>query len=192
MKLSKTAWLILGIGIFVIALGGLLMVYSQQRGEQVQIEDSLAAAHAALPAVISEQSHRETQLIQLESRLAQAELLLYEAEARFPQLVEDIEYGEILFNYADDWNLEITSLIRSEPRDKAVGGVTFSVTSFDIDLVGRVIDIRRFTGTIAASEYLATAAVERVSMTIPAPATGEEVRSSANIELVIYGVAGGQ
>jgi len=36
MKLSKTAWLILGIGIFVIALGCLYMLYSQQAGEQEQ------------------------------------------------------------------------------------------------------------------------------------------------------------
>ena len=51
MKLSKTAWLILGIGIFVIALGSLYIVYSQQGDEREQLNDSLPAAQATLPKV---------------------------------------------------------------------------------------------------------------------------------------------
>ncbi|GAH59611.1 unnamed protein product, partial [marine sediment metagenome] len=38
MRLSKTAWLILGIGIFVIAFGSLFMGYSRQSGEQERLE----------------------------------------------------------------------------------------------------------------------------------------------------------
>ena len=94
MKLSRTAWLILGIGIFVIALGSLFAIYFQQGNKQEQLNNSLLAAQATLPKVVSEKedwerqlNQLENQLAQLESELAQATSLRNESKINFPKSV---------------------------------------------------------------------------------------------------------
>ena len=188
MKLTRTAWLILGIGIFVIAAGTLSWVYFQQKDEQERLDENLLLENSTLSALVSQKGNLESQLTQLESELAEAESLLDEAEAKFPESVESIEYDEILFGIADDWGLEITSLTASEPSDEEVDDVTYSVTSFEVVVRGEVPDILDFIGTIATSDDFTTATVELVDMEVPCP--GEEEKPSATINLVIYSYEG--
>jgi len=191
MKLSRTAWLILGIGVFIITFASLYMVYFQQGREQEQLDDSLLAAQATLPTLVSEKEGWESQLTRLKSQLARATSLLADSKTSFPKSVESIEYDEELFKIADGWGLEITSLTASEPGDKKVEDVTFSVTFFVVDVEGEVADILRFINTIATSEYFASATIELVNMDIPEPTTdGEEEKPSATITLVIYSYKG--
>jgi len=194
MKLSKTAWLILGIGIFVIAFGGLCLVYFQQGSEREQLNDGLLVAQATLPKVISEKedwerqlAQWESQLGQLKSELAQAKLLLAESKMSFPKAVESIEYDEEIFKIADNCDLDITKLTSSEPRDKEAEGITsseprdkeseditYSVTSFVVDVKGEVANILDFINTIATSKAFTTATVELVDIEVPQPLTEEE------------------
>ena len=192
MKLSRTAWLILGIGIFVIAFATLYMVYSRQSGEQEQLSDSLAAAQALLPRLIVEREDVEDQLSQWESELAEATLSLNKSKTKFPKSVESIEYDEALFGIADGCDLEILSLTASEPRDKKVEDVTYAITSFEVKVEGEVADILDMVNTIATSEHFTSATVELVNIDIPEPATeGEEAEMpSATIRLVIYSYQG--
>ena len=187
-RLSKTSWLILGIGIFVIALVSLYMVYRQQGREQERLNDSLLVAQATLPTVVSEKedwesqltqresqlTQRESQLTQQESQLAQATSLLDTTQASFPESVESIEYDEELFRIADNWDLEITTLTASEPGDKEVEGITFSVTSFTADVKGEVADILGFISTIATDEDFINATTELVNIKVPEPLTEAE------------------
>jgi len=189
MRLSKTAWLILGIGIFVIAFATLYMLYSRQADEQEQLRDSLSVAQDALPQLISEREDLESQLTQWESQLAQATSSLVKIEARFPESVQSIEYDERLFEIADDCDLEITSLTASEPGEEKVEDVTYAVTSFGVEVEGEVADILDFVNAIATSEYFTTATMEMVNMDIPEPEE-EEDKPSATIELVIYSYKG--
>jgi len=194
MKLSKTSWLILGIGIFVIAFGGLCLVYFRQGNEREQLNDSLLVAQATLPKVISEKedwerqlAQWESQLAQLKSELAQAKLLLAESKMSFPKAVESIEYDEEIFKIADNCDLDITELTSLEPRDKEAEGITsseprdkelevitFSVASFVVDVKGEVANILDFINTIATGDYFTTATVELVDIEVPQPLTEEE------------------
>lgn len=199
MKLSKTAWLILGIGIFVIALGSLYFLYARQGDEQNELNDSLSMAEAALPPLMSEKEDWENQLSQLESDLSQLESNLTETEdnlaqaaailsrtaaTSLPESVESIEYDEELFKIADGWRLEIVSLTASEPNDEDVKvevedinveDVTFSVTSFTLKVKGEAVaDILGFISTIVDHEYFLNATVELVTINIPQPLTEEE------------------
>ncbi len=189
-RLSKTAWLILGIGIFVIAMGSLYFLYSRQGGEQGQLNDSLSVAQATLPGLVSEKEDWESQLTQLESQLTQWESQLSQAvslldttQASLPESVESIEYDEELFRIADGWRLEIINLTASESRDKEVQvevedieveDITFLVTSFTVDVRGEVNDILGFINTIVTSEDFTCATVELVNINIPEPLTEEE------------------
>ena len=203
MKLSRTAWLILGIGIFVIVFISLYVVFLQQGREQQRLYDSLSLAQATLPDLVSDREGLESQLTQLESELTQADSLLDEAEAKFPESAEIIEYGEKLFKIADSCDLEIATLTAEEPRDKEVESeptdeetraVTYSTTSFTVEVEGTVAHILKFINTIATSEYspnetnFINATIERVNMEVPEP--GGEEEPKATIDLIIYGYEG--
>ena len=192
MKISKTAWLILGIGIFVIVLASLGWVYLGQRSEQRELNDSLSAAETSLDKLVSEEEDWESQLSQLESRLTQATSLLNAVKASYTNSVESIEVDEKLFMIADSWRLEVTSLTSSEPTQDKVEDVTYSVTSFTVGIAGEVVDILGFTNTIANDEYFNNATVELVDVSVPEPKTGdeEEEQPSASINLVFYSYQG--
>jgi hypothetical protein len=182
VRLSKTAVLILGIAIFALFFGGLYMVYSQQQAERQRLSQRLLEAHATLPGVAAERANLETTLAQLEGELAQAELLLYQAKARFPHPAEAIEQGKKLFAIAQP-HIKITSFTKSPPAEKVVGGITFSVTTLTMDLEGRVGDILNFFNTIAIRVDLVTAVVEEVNIMFPEPLTAAEKSDLTECEI---------
>ncbi len=195
MKISKTALLILGIGIFVIVMGSLGAVYMRQRGEQATLDDSLSVAQADLRTLASEEKDWESQLTQLESELAQATVLLNAAKLKFPHPVESIEVDEKLFIVADNCELEVTSLTADEPSEEDIEDVIFSVTSFAVDVEGEVDGILSFISTIANDWYFTNATVELVNISIPEPPSEEEEeeepeKPSARIKIVIYSYQG--
>jgi Tfp pilus assembly protein PilO len=192
MRLSRTAWLILGIGVLVIALGTLYMVYSRQVSEQQELAASLSTAQARLPKVISDRQAAEAELTQWQDKLAEATSLLDKSQAQFPGSAESIEYDEVLFEIADSCDLEVMSLTASEPRDKKVEDVTYTVTTFEVEVRGEVDDILDFIHDIATREYFTTATVELVNIKVPEAAEDEEETKppEATISLVGYSYKG--
>ena len=188
IRLSKIAWLILGIGIFAIALGGLYFLYSREGDQQEQLNDSLSVAQATLLTLVSEKedwesqltqqesqlTQQESQLTQRESQLVQATSLLDTTQASFPSSVESIEYDELLFNFAHGYNLRITELIASEPGNEEVEDITYSVTSFTVEMEGEVADILGFINAIVTSEDFTNATAELVNISTPVPLTEAE------------------
>jgi Ca2+/Na+ antiporter len=145
MKTSKKVWLIVGIAIFVIVLVVLFLMYSRQAGEREQLENDLVVAQALLPQLTAQKED-------LEDQLAQAKSLLDRSRAEFPESVECIEYGEDLFEIADDCDVEITKLTASKPTNKKVGAVTYSVSSFTITVTGDTDDILDFVDALRVGE----------------------------------------
>ena len=198
MKIGKTGLLILGIGIFVIAFGGLYVVYARQSDEEQRLEADISVARIALTGAISAEDGLQNQVSQLERQLAesrigldQAERSLQQAAVYFPEVVRTIEYGEMFFALANEHDLTLTTFTPSPPAHKDVEGVTFSVTSFSLEVVGEVPDILGFISTIAAGgDYFASAAVMMVDIMVAEPAEEimeEPEKSSASIRLAIYG-----
>lgn len=201
MRLSKIAWLILGIGIFVIALGGLYFLYSREGDQQEQLNDSLSVAQATLLTLVSEKedwesqltqqesqlTQQESQLTQQESQLAQATSLLDIAQASFPESVESIEHDELLFNFAHSYNLRIITLVASEPDSEEVEDITFPVTSFTVNVRGEVAGILGFINTIVTSDDFLNATVRLVNINIPellTEAEKEEIKEGLTTEIM--------
>jgi hypothetical protein len=202
MRLSKTAWLILGAGVFIIVMAVLLMLYSQQVNDEEQMEASLADAQALLPQLIAEREDWENQLSQLENQLVQGASALEKSVAKFPEGVESIEYGEEFFLMAHDCDLEIVGFTASEPRqEKVEDTVTYTVTYFEVevspatvpptnedayeayvdDAIANMLD---FIDTVVNGEYFTAATVGQVIIEIPEVTAGE--RPVAIIKLTIY------
>lgn len=146
MRLSRKFWIILGIGVLVVLIAILASTYVRQTEERRQLDDRLTLAQTRLPGLISEQQD-------LEGQLAQARSFLETSQARFPQAVESIEYGEDLFRIAygydlrtmfSELNLELTSLTASPPAAGQAGAVTYSVSTFTIAVSGDVNNILKF------------------------------------------------
>ncbi len=145
MKISRKVWLILGAVIFVIALVSLVRIYTQQVKEQDQLRTSLAAQQALLHQLTIQESDQQ-------NKLNAAESLLEASRVKFPESVESIEYGEDLFNIADDCNVELTQLSPSMPTARTAGAVTYSVFSFSMVVQGDVNNILDFINALRTGD----------------------------------------
>ena len=188
IKLGRTAWLALGIGAFVIVLATLVMVYSRQSGEQGGLAKSLAGAGTQLAKLVSGREALESQLSGQQSELGEAQALLNWSKASFPVFPTGIEYDEVLAEIARANNLEVLSMTASEPRQKKVEDITFTVLTFDVEVRGEVTSILGMVNAIAKDKRLASATVEAVDIKVPEATTeGEEPKEpSATIKLVGY------
>ena len=216
MKFSRTAWLVLIIGIFVIAIGSIYWLYMQDGREQEQLSQTLSTTQATLPKLASERTNLEGTLTDLEDRLAQAISQLRVSKAVFPASVQSIEIDEMLFGIADNWSLEITNLTATEPSDTPVSpeiedieaedieveDVNYQLTSFTVEMKGQVSDILGFFDSVVNQRDFTTAAVELVTIVVPEPVsatereqlTADEIEDretpTATINIVIYAYKG--
>jgi len=165
MRLGRTAWLILGLGIFVMAVATLFTVYLRQSSEQEELENNLVGAGARLPKLISEREALASQLTEQQGKLAETQSLL--SEAGFPALSASIEYDEVLAEIADACNLEVMSMKAEEPSEKKVEGVTYLVISFEVGVKGDEGSILGMVNAIATDERFTSATVELVNIKIP-------------------------
>jgi hypothetical protein len=171
MKLSKKVGLIVIIVILVAALAGLYVVYSRQAGVRNDLNAKLDRAQTLLPGLTKQKQDLENQLVQATSSLETN-------QAKFPESVESIEYGEYLFEIADDCNVNLASLKFPGPTSRTVGAVTYSVVSLSLPVSGTLDDIFEFIDTIRTDERFASADVKSVNM---------NVAGSATINVDIYG-----
>ena len=193
MKLSRTAWLILGIGVLVIALGSLYMVYSRQSSAQQELAASLSQARAREPKVISDREAAAAELTKGQNKLAEVSSLLAKSQAQFPKSVVSIEYDEAFFEIADACDLEVMELTAEPSIDQKVkdSDITFTVFSFKVRVRGEVDDILDFISDIARSEHFTAATVEVVKIEVFEPVEGEVTKPpEATISLKGYSYEG--
>ena len=184
MKLNKKVLLIVVIVIFAVALGVLFFIYSGQNGERAGLDERLSGPEGA--QTISPGLVDETEALQNE--LAQAQSSLSATLAQFPGSVESIEYGDDLFEIADDCNVSLTRLTASRPTNKTVGTVTYSISSFTVVVQGSIDNILEFIYALRTGDdfqlpsYPWSAEINSVKTNVSG--------GSANINLVIYGYKG--
>lgn len=178
--MSKKVGLIIGAIIIVAALVGLYIVYSGQAGEREEWQEKLDRTETLLPTLT-------TQKRTMEDQLTQAQSSLNTSLAQFPRLVKSIEYDDDLFAIADASKVDITRLTASLPTDRKIGAVTYSVSTFALDVSGDIADILDFINAISTGDDFQlpwSAEVTGITITI-----GDE-ETTATINLNIYGYKG--
>jgi len=172
MRLSKKVWIIIGICIIVVLLGIVFSSYSQQVREQRELNEQLDAAEVlSIKLEIDEED--------LKNELAQAQSLLGTSQKKFPQAVESIEFGEYIFEIADDCNVTLDYLKFPKPSAKTEGSVTYSVVSLTLPVRGALADIFEFVNTIKTDARFASTQVNSVNLNVGG--------GSAAISVDIYG-----
>jgi hypothetical protein len=209
MKISKTALLVLGIGVFILAFAILFTLYSGQSGEQEQLNDSLATAQGLLPGLIAEKEDLASQLAQWEGEVDKARVALDKSEGRFPKSVESIEYDEVIFKLASDCELLITELTASEPAVERVKDtdIQYDVSNFTVVLVNAesppstagefevyidetVDKVLEFVHLAVATPDFGVATIQVVAidgLEPPEELEGEESGPEATVTFAIYG-----
>jgi len=192
INIDKKIWLIIGTVILVAALVFLVRTYTQQVQEQEQLRTNLATQQALLRTLtVTENS--------TQNRLNQAESLLDASRAKFPQLVESIEYGEDFFKTAYGENLyamaggcgvNLTSLTVSPPTDKTVGAVTYSVSSVVVTISGAIDDVYKFIDAIGTGIDYKLPWSFQLPWSVDVTSVNMGVGGSTTINLNIYAYKG--
>ncbi len=196
MKISKTAWTVLAIGIFVVVAASLLMAYFQEGQEQSRLSQELSSVEILLAKQWAKFSSEElpSQQSQLERQLALAESKLNNAKAGLRQPIESIETTDTFFEIAEANEVEIVEISKVEIVEISPPGwpeedtdeVNFSAMSLTIKIEGDVPDLVDFISEL--SQQFPTSVYELTEIRVPEVAEEEEELEppSANLKLYIY------
>ena len=185
MKLSKTSWLIIIIGFFVIILVGLGIVRSQQVHQQNELNEQLALAQSKIQVIQLEQlSHQQGEL---ERQLSKTDSQSESAKAILSQPIRSITISDLLFSIAEANSVNVTEINSSGLASEELAGITCSVLPFTARVEGELTDLVSYI--IRLNSDLATGFVKSVEINIPEKSS--ENKPSANIQLVIYAYQGG-
>lgn len=217
MRLGRTALMILGIGIFIIAFVTIYYLNSKEAEEQAQLNERLGVSQDLLPELIAEKGDLQSELTQVESDIAEAKLILSNSQARFPEIVESFNYNAALFQTAYDCELQVVEINVSKPSDEKVEGIddiTYAVSEFEVVVrsiqsppntevkyktyIEETVDnMLKFIDTIATSEGYNTSNIKQVHMENLKPLDEGQLEGidermerwpKATVELTIYGL----
>ena len=185
MKITKTSWLLIAVGAFIIILAGLGVVRSQQIHQQNQMSEKLALSQSRLEEITLEPlSDREGEL---EEQLSQTTLQFEAVKAILSQPIESVTVSTTLFDIIEAYGLEVTQMASSSLASGVLDGISCSVISLTAKVEGDVNNLINFTADL--NSYFATSVVKSITITIPETASQE--KTSADIQLVIYTYQGG-
>jgi hypothetical protein len=147
LKLSKTSWLILSAGVFMVVLAGLGLTRSQQMSEQSKLDDELSLSEKQLGAVqtTSLSQRLETLQAQVEESTAQ----LKEAQARLHQTVVSVDVADEFFQVAAACSVNITSLSTTAIAQSKYEGIpSIATASITARVIGEKKNIIKFVITL--------------------------------------------
>jgi len=184
LKLSKTSWIILSIGIFVIAFASLGFTRLQQVKEQDLVQEELSLAESRLSSFQFEQYL--SQLEELEEQLNDTLAESKSARLILAQQIESIPSTETLFDIADDCEVGITVVSSSGLSGNVLESISCSALSITVNAEGDVPSLIAFV--IKLNSDFKTGAVRSVNIVIPEDTTVE--LPVATIQMIIYSYQG--
>ena len=180
MKLNKKIWVIIAVGIIVIALAGLGIARFQQIDEQKQLEEQLAQIQTLLKGIQLEQL--SSQQAELEEQLNQITSQFEESRDILSQSSGSIAVSSILFDIAEAQGLEVTEVSSPGLTSENFSGTTYSVITLGATTEGEVSNLVEFVTEL--NNHLVTGVVRSIKIIIPESDDGN--KASVNIQLVVY------
>lgn len=196
LKLSKTIWFIIGLGIPALIIAGLGTMQSQKLSEHDQLSSELAQTQLRLnqfqmDPLYQQQHDLETEITDYSSQLAAA-------KANLSQPIDSISSTDTIFRIAQGSGVEITGISSSGPGAGDLNGIPCTVNPFTLSAGGTVLNLIDFVTSL--NNDLTTGLVRSVGIGIP-PASdnasdnasdgGDDMpTATANIQLIIYSYQG--
>ncbi len=190
LKLSKTSWLILSAGIFVVVLGSLGVTRSQQLNEQNKLEEELNLSTARVEKM--QTTDLRPQLEELQQKINESQSQLNEAKERFRQMIASVDVVDKFFAIAENCNVQINSISNSSISSNKFEGIECSSTSIGATVIGDTSDIIDFV--ISLNDGYTTGYVQSVQLNIPEESDeddeDEDTSVTATIQMIIYSYEG--
>ena len=184
MKLSKTSWLILSVGIFLVVVAGLGLTRSQQIQEQDQLDEELSIAEMRLNKLEVKQLHQQQE--ELQERLDESIIQLMAAKDRLRQTVESIDVTDEFFAIAQACNTTVMSISTSSIKSDTLEDIDCSVIQINAQVEGELPNLINLV--ISLNNDFTTGIVESAQMSIPE--TTDEGESSTSIMMIVYSYEG--
>ncbi len=146
LHLSKTSWLILSAGVFLVVLAGLGLTRSQQMGEQNKLGDELELSEKRLAALKTAQLSQQLEDLKVEVEESQAHL--EEAQARLRQTVVSVDVTDELFKIAEYCSVNITEMSTTTISQKEYGGITLSTISLTAKVKGADENLVKYVASL--------------------------------------------
>jgi hypothetical protein len=184
LKLSKTSWIVLAAGIFVVVLAGLGITHSQQLSEQGKLDDELSISQSSLANLHIDALQLELQ--ELQQTAEDTQLQLDQAVQLLDQTVVSVDITDEFFSVAEYCGVLVVNLSTSPITPNMYGGIGLSATSLNASVEGAVPNLIDFVESL--NNDFTTALLKSVQIDIP-PSSSNET-SSANIQMTIYSYEG--
>ena len=184
IRLSRTSWILLAVGIFVILVSSLGAAYGVQQNEKTRLDEELSLAQLRLAKYSPDELSAQQE--ELESQLAQIESEVTANKAYLSPSIENIEVIEALFvALAEATSVEVVEINSSSLTSKEVEEATFSALPLNLTIEGAVPNLLSFVREL--SQKFPTNVVGSIKMNIPEVIEGEEIEEpTAIIQLLIY------
>jgi hypothetical protein len=180
INLSKTSWIILSVGVFIVVLAGLGVTYSQQIKEKNELQDELAVTDLRLEKFnIAELQQQESQLLEeIEAETAKLESALAEIQ----QTIESIDVTGTCYLIASQSDVEIIDISSTEIGNAEMGELGLSKIALSVGVTGSLPNIVDYIAEL--NDNFTTGHVVTVQMNFG------DIPPYASIQLVIYSYEG--
>jgi hypothetical protein len=146
VKLSRTSWLILAAGVFLVVLAALGLTRSQQMKDQSKLAGDLDASQKKLATINT--APLSQQLENLKVKVDESTTLLESAQARLRQTVISVDVTDEFFKIANDSSVNVTTMATSTINTADYGGISLSTTSLSASVAGTVENVIKFINAL--------------------------------------------
>jgi TolA-binding protein len=184
LKLSKTSWIILAAGLFIVVMAGLGITRSQQLQEQGRLDDELGISQQSLANL--QITDLQLQLDELQQTAAQEQLQLDETQKQLEQTVVSVDVTDEFFSIASNCGVMVINLITSPIVPNIYEGIGLSTTSLNAAVEGALPNLIDFVERL--NNDFTTGLIKSTQIDIP-PSSSNET-PSASVQMIIYSYEG--
>jgi hypothetical protein len=142
MKLTKTSWIILIVGLLVIAAGTLGWMYSQRLDQQRQVEEQLSAAQKKLALIKLDDLNDQKD--QFTKQIKELNALLAEKKNRLKAPVDGIKTTDEILAKAKSYRIDILEMSSPGLSGEQLAGTELETLAISIRFIGNINDIVNF------------------------------------------------
>lgn len=160
MKISKTTWIILIVGVFLILGSSIGWIYYQQLNQQNAIDADIAAAKETLAGINFDDLNR--QKAEISKDMSAAEDDLEDIQKDLYTALDSIQITDILLSEAQYYDISIKEMSSSGEASASVAAIHYNTLDFVLNVEGTMKNIKLYVERI--NELFPTSASSYVQM----------------------------
>jgi hypothetical protein len=184
IKFSKTGWLLLAAGVFIVALAILGLAFSRQNQSQAALNQELDLSQSRYAKLNNAELQAEYDVLldQLETERAR----MADAEAKMYQNIESANITDEFFLIANDCGVRVVGVTTTPFAEKAVENIDGFTITLSGMVTGELDELIDFV--ISLNEGYPTGYVASARVVLPEPP--EDDPPSLSVELILYSYEG--